>query len=99
MIRPHNGNEMRRASDRIKPLNQIGFPTAGVSWGECYRGQGTVMNEDNMKKIEKQSCEISSVRQMMICRSRFGALNALLDSRFDSIERIELEPSLPKYGG
>lgn len=49
------------------------------------------MNEDNMKKIEKQSCEISSAAKDDLPQQISSALNTLLDSRSDSIERIELE--------
>ena len=49
------------------------------------------MNEDNMKKVEKQSCEISSAAKDDLPQQISSALNALLDSRSDSIERIELE--------
>ena len=49
------------------------------------------MNEDHMKKIEKQSCEISSAAKDDLPQQISSALNTLLDSRSDSIERIELE--------
>ena len=49
------------------------------------------MNEDNMKKIEKQSCEILSAAKDDLPQQISSALNALLDSRPDGIERIDLE--------
>ena len=49
------------------------------------------MNEDNMKKIEKQSCKISSAAKDDLPQQISSALNALLDSRPENFERIDLE--------
>lgn len=49
------------------------------------------MKEGNLKKTEKQSVEVSPAAKDDLPQQISNALNALLDSRPENFERIDLE--------